>query len=207
MRTVVFLLWLLVGICAWPKNPPRHLDSAPTVDVVTPNHVYTVTTKSLRQLDFRNFRFHVFDENGEPELTAKLRNGKYDSKERDPKWRMGDGYDWLGLDWVRFMGENSEFAIVSFSWVTAGGSASDFGVVQVFSLREGHPVVIQQILFNTRGCGTSAGLSTRLLVLTVSGVHGWEHCCPNTLDVVKFRWTGNSFQRKNYNSAPLPTTC
>lgn len=207
MRTVGFLLWLLAGVWVWARNPLRPSDSAPTVDVVTLNHVYTVAIKSLRQLDFRNFQFHVFDEDGKPELTVKLRNGKYDSKEHDPKWMMGDGYDWLRLDWVSLMGENSEFAIVSFSWVTAGGSTSDFGVVQVFNLREGHPVVIQQMLFNTRGCGTSADLNTRLLVLTVNGVHGWEHCCPKTLEVIKFRWAGSSFRRKSYYSVPLPKTC
>ena len=109
---------------------------------------------------------------------AKLRNGKYDSKEHDRKWRMGDGYDWLGLDWVRFMGENSEFAIVSFAWVTAGGSTSDYGVVQVFTLLEGHPVVVQQILYNIRGCPTSADLSTRLLLFTIRGVHGMGTLLP-----------------------------
>jgi hypothetical protein len=197
------LLWLLAGVWACAKNPPQDSDSAATVEVVNPNHVYRVTAKSLRQLDFRNFQFHVFDEDGESTLVAKLRNGKYDSKEHDRKWKMGDGYDWLGLDWVRFVGENSEFAIVSFAWVTAGGSTSDYGVVQVFTLREGHPAVVQQILYNIRGCPTSANLSTRLLLLTIRGVHGWEHCCPKTIDVVKFRWAGSSFKRKTHYSVPL----
>lgn len=120
---------------------------------------------------------------------------------------MRDGYDWLRLDGVRFLGESSEFAIVPFSWVTAGGSTSDFGVVQVFTLREGHPVVVQQILFNTRGCGASSQLSIRPLLLTIKGVHGWEHCCPKTLDVIKFRWTGGSFHLKSHHSVPLPETC
>ncbi|HEY1938141.1 MAG TPA: hypothetical protein VGJ33_09420 [Candidatus Angelobacter sp.] len=165
-------LWLLVGACAWGKNPPQKSDSAATLEVVNPNHVYTRTTNSLSQLDFRNFRFHVFDEDGKSFLTRKLRNGKYDSKEHIRDWRTGDGYDWLGLDWVRFVGENSEFAIVSFSWVTTGGSASDFGVVQVFTQRDGHPIVVQQILFNTRKCGTSADLSTHPLLLTIEAFTG-----------------------------------
>jgi len=201
------LVWLLVSLCAWARNPLQHSAPRPTVEVVNPNHVYTVTTKSLRHLDFRNFQFHVFEDGGESTLTAKLRNGKYDSKECDRKWKMGDGYDWLRLDWARFVGKSSEFAIISLSWVTAGGSTSDFGVVQVFTLRDGHPVVVQQILFNTRGCGASSQLSIRPLLLTIKGVHGWEHCCPKTLDVLNFRWTGRSFHLKSHHSVPLPATC
>jgi hypothetical protein len=120
---------------------------------------------------------------------------------------MGDGYDWLRLDWVRFVGKSSEFAIISFSWVTAGGSTSDFGVVQVFTLRDGRPVVVQQILFNTRGCGASSQLSIRPLLLTIKGVHGWEHCCPKALDVINLCWTGRSFHLKSHHSVPLPATC
>lgn len=116
-------------------------------------------------------------------------------------------YDWLGLDWVRFVGEESKFAIASLSWVTAGGSSSSAGVVQVFTLREGHQVVIQQILFNTRGCGTSSELATHPLLLNIKGVHGWEHCCPKTLDVIKFRWAGGSIQVLSHRSVPLPETC
>ena len=201
------LLWVLAGVFACAMNPPQPSDSNPTVEIVRPNHVYTATNESLRQVDFRNFQFHIFDKNGASTLSARLRNGKYDSKKSDRKWKMGDGYDWLRLDWVRFAGKNSEFAIVSLSWVTAGGSTSDFGVVQVLTLLESQPVVVQQILFNTRGCGTSADLDTRLLLLTVTGVHGWEHCCPKTLDVIKFRWTGTSFKRESYHSIPVPKTC
>jgi hypothetical protein len=172
------------------------------VEVTSPDHVYVTATKSLRHLDFRNFQFHIFDEDGTSELTAKLRNGIYESK-----WTVQNGANWLRLDWVRFVGEDSEFAIVSLSWVTTGASASDFGVVQVFTLREGHPVVLQLILFNTRGCGASSAFSTRFLLLTIKGVHGWEHCCPKTLDVMKFRWADGSFQRKSYHSVPLRETC
>jgi hypothetical protein len=172
------------------------------VDVVTPGHVYVATTTSLKDLDFRNFQFHIFDRHGASELTAKLRKGIYESK-----WTVQNGANWLRLDWVQFLGEEPEFAIVSLSWVTTGGSASDFGVVQVLTLREKHPVVVQQIFFNTRGCGASSDLNKRLLLLTIKGVHGWEHCCPKTLDVIEFGWADGSFQRRSYRSTPLPETC
>jgi hypothetical protein len=69
--------------------------------------------------------------------------------------------------------------------VTTGASASDFQVVQVFSIRDNHPVLVQQILFNTRGCKTAgAKYSAQARTLTVKAVHGWEHCCPKTLDVL-----------------------
>jgi len=196
------LLWLLVSVFTSAQTPLQHSDPEPTVEAVIPDHVYATTAKSLRYLDFRNLQFHVFDQQGKSLITAKLLNGKYQSK-----WTVQKGSNWLRLDWVRFLGEESEFAIVSLSWVTTGASSSDFGVVQVFVLREGHPVVVQQILFNTRGCGTSSELSGRPPLLSIKGVHGWEHCCPKMLDVIKFRWAGGSFQRLSHHSVPLPETC
>jgi hypothetical protein len=201
-KSTFFLLWLFVSVLASAQNPPGRTESEPTVEVVTPDHVYATSTESLRHLDFHNLQFRIFDEHGKSMLAARLRNGKYESK-----WTPGNGSNWLRLDWVRFVDEESQFAIASLSWVTTGGSASDFGVVQVFTLREGHPVVVQQILFNTRGCGASSALTTHPLLLTIKGVHGWEHCCPNTLDVIKFNWAGGSFQRRSHHSVSLPETC
>jgi hypothetical protein len=170
------------------------------VEVVTSNHVHTTTTESLRRMDFRNLQFRIFDEDGKSMIAAKLRNGEYERTDEN-------GSDCLGLDWVRFVGEHSEFAIVSLDWVTIGGSSSPIGVIQVFTLREGHPVVVQQIRSNKRGCGTSSALGTHPILLTVTGAHGWEHCCPKTLDVIEFLWVGGSFKRKSYHSIPLPETC
>ena len=181
---------------------PQRVESEPTLEVVTPQQMYAATTESLSSLDFRNFQFHVFDKSGKAILTAKLRNGKYQSK-----WTSRDGSNWLRLDSVRFIGRHSEFAVISLSWVSTGASASDFGLVQVFALHEKHPVVVQQILFNVRGCGTSARISDHTGVLTIKGVHGWEHCCSKTLDVVTFCWTGSSFKRQSYESVPLPKVC
>ena len=196
------LLWLLVSVYASAQNAPRRSELKPTVEVVAPDHVYPTTTESLRSLDFHNLQFRIFDEHGKSMLVAKLRNGKSESK-----WTLENGSNWLRLDWVRFVDEESPLAFASLSWVTTGASASDFGVVQVFTLREGHPVVVQQILFNTRGCGASAALSFHPLLLTIKGVHGWEHCCPNTLDVIKFAWAGGSFQRTSHHPVPMPETC
>jgi hypothetical protein len=193
-------LWLLVSISASTQNPPRHSELEPTVEVVTPDHVYATTTDSLTRLDFRNFQFHIFDADGKTINTAKLRDGKYERKSTY-------GFDSLDLDWVRFIGEQSHYAIVSLDCLSVGGSSSPFGVIQVFTLREKHPVVVQQISFNKRGCGTSSTLSTRPLLLTVKGVHGWEHCCPKTIDVVEFLWIGGSFKQKSYHFVPLPETC
>jgi hypothetical protein len=201
-ESIFVLLWLLVGVFASAQNPPRRSELEPTVEVVTPDHVYATTTESLRRLDFHNLQFRIFDEHGKSMLAARLRNGKYESK-----WTPENGSNWLRLDWVRVVDEESQFVIASLSWVTTGGSASDFGIVEVFTLREGHPVVVQQILFNTRGCGASSALTTHPLLLTIKGVHGWEHCCPKTLDVIKFNWTGGSFQRRSHRSVSLPETC
>jgi hypothetical protein len=184
VKTVVFF-FIVVSISAYVQGHANHEETKPTVEIVTPQHVNSsITTDSLQHLDFRNLQFNIFDEHGRAIVSTKLRNGKYKSKS-----------DWLRMDWVHFLGETSDSAVVSLSWVATGVSASDSGIVQVFTLRDGHPVVVQQISFNTRGCGTSSIFSSDHVLLTIRGEHGWEHCCPKTLDVVTFgseRWVISS---------------
>ena len=202
MKRIV-LFCLLVSVFASAEDPTRSEAAQATIEVVTLQQVDpTATVDSLRHLDFRNLHFHIFDEHGKSVLFVNQRNGKSESK-----WTAQNGSDWLRLDWVRFFGEESEFAVTSLSWVTTGGSASDYGLVQVFTLRDRHPIVIQQLLFNMRGCGTSSRLSIHPLLLTIKGVHGWEHCCPKSLDVMTFNWVNGSFHRKAYRSMPLPESC
>ncbi len=209
-RAITVALFFVLSLAAVQAHKPvlegsaelLQAESEPTLEVVNPQHVYVPMTQSLSSLDFRNFQFYIFDKSGKSMVRAKLHNGKYQSK-----WTLQQGSNWLRLDSVRFMGGHHEFAVVLLSWVTTGASASDFGLVQIFALDENRPVVVQQILFNVRGCGTSARISPRTGVLTIKGVHGWEHCCPKTLDVVTLRWSGSSFKRQSYESLPLPEVC
>jgi hypothetical protein len=185
------------------NGPSGKKELQPTIEVVALQHTYkTVAGRSLNLIDFRNFRVHIFDaKTRRPIFSAKLRDGKYESK-----WTLEKGSDSLRLDWARLIGEKSRFAVILLSWETTGASTSDFGVVQVFTMRNPHPVVVQKILFKERGCGASAKLSNPPVSLTISGVHGWEHCCPKSLDVVTFSWDG-LFRLQHHRRVPLPPKC
>lgn len=201
-RSWALTLLLLFLSFAGNANPATF---RPTVDVIRPEYPYQQTVESLHAIDFRNFEFRIFNDDRKPMLTARLRHGSYKSG-----WNTQEGMsDDVGLNWIRFVGSSdSEYAVISLWWVEAAGSSSSYGIVQVFALQDKHPVVIQQIEFNTRNCQTAeASFAAANGVLTVKGVHGWEHCCPRTLDVVTFRWTGSRFQQRSAKSVPMSPEC
>jgi hypothetical protein len=97
-----------------------------------------------------------------------------------------------------------EIAVAQFDLVETAGSSSDYGVVQVFRLKEDHLTVVQQILFNTRGnAKVGAAIDARSSTLTIRGVHGWEHCCPTELDVLRFRIDDGLFKLAGHGRVAL----
>jgi hypothetical protein len=154
----------------------------------------------MRQLDLKNSDVIIFNGKGEPELKARLRAGKYEGP-------LAVGSDWLRLNWLKILeGESEEptSAIAEFDRVVTAGSASDYGIVQVFHLDDDHLKVVQQFLFNTRGtskAGSSYDAKTN--VLAIRGVHRWEHCCPTQLDIVEFHFEGRVFKQTAYHRGSL----
>jgi hypothetical protein len=191
----VFLVVFAAGALPLAAQKTR-----PTLEVSSPNHSYPTSLASIRQLDLNNSEVVIFDDKGEPELKAHLRGGKYEIH-----YRVGS--DWLRHNWLKVLNGDSgetETAVAEFDWVATGASASDYGVVQLFQLDDGHLKVVQQILFNTRGSKkVGAFFNPKSNVLVVRGVHGWEHCCPTRLDVVTFRFDGSAFKQVAYHMAPL----
>jgi hypothetical protein len=76
----IFITLLAVTLPTYGQRQAGN-ESGPTVEIVTPQHLdSSTTTDSVQHLDFRNRRFDIFDKRGKAILSAKLRNGKYESK-------------------------------------------------------------------------------------------------------------------------------
>jgi hypothetical protein len=151
----------------------------PTFDVTYPNYSYARRAASIKDIDFRNVNLIIFDEAGKPELAAKLRKGKFEQNHRS------GGHEWVRIASVKYFGSptnGDQRALVSIDGVSAGGSSSSYGVLQVFGIVDEHPFVTQQIEYNRRGEGTGSLFDSQKGILRIEGVHGWEHCCPTTLE-------------------------
>jgi hypothetical protein len=173
----------------------------PTFDVSYPKYSYSTRTASVKNIDFRNMNLVIFDHAGKAQLTAKLRNGRFEQHHRD------GGREEVELELVKYFGSSTtggERAFVSIDWLSVGGSSSPSGFLQVFGIKDEHPFVFQQIEYNERGEGVGSSFDARKGTLTIRGVHGWEHCCPTTLDVGTFRWNGSRFLLVRTNSIPMP---
>jgi hypothetical protein len=196
MRRAAFLLFLVV----YPGISLALTDTA-TFEVRYPQYSYDQQLNSLHEIDFRNFTLIIFGGRGKTNLVAKLRNGIF---QRDYPHGCSD---WLKLASVKYFDDadaEAQKALVTADWTSACASANDTGVVQVFGIANGRPTVLQQILYNERGGGTALSFNVKTETLTIKGLHGWEHCCPTTLDVGTFKWNGSKFALMKTASIPIP---
>jgi hypothetical protein len=196
MSRAIILLLLTAFSCIFAG----HKD-VPTFSICYPHYEYSQQVNGLLGIDFQNFPLIIFDDIGHEYLVTKLRNGLF-----NPNYR-----DWVKLASVEhfdFANHEPRKALVIAHWVAAGASASDIGVLQVLEVAKGDPVVLQQIQYNERGAVDRAGSSfdTKTGALTVRGVHGREHCCPDTMDVGTFQWNGSRFVLLKSVSMPMAPT-
>src|ERR1039457_5924524 len=198
MSRAAFLLFLLVcfGISS-------AISDSATFEVRYPQYSYNQRVNSLHEIDFRNFALIIFGGRGKTNLVAKLRNGIF---QRD---YPNACHDWLKLASVKYFDDanaEGQKALVMADWVSACGSSSDIGVVQVFEIANGRPDVLQQIEYNERGNGATSSFDVKTGTLTIKSVHGWEHCCPTTLDVGTFKWNGSRLALVKTASIPIPSS-
>ena len=101
-----------------------------------------------------------------------------------------------------------EHALLVTDWLGCGASCNDTGMVQVFELQSGHPVLIQQIGFDSDAVGADATFDNDSSTLTVTGRSndGSAHCCPQNLDVVTYQWGGQEFVQTSYKRVPVPSS-
>ena len=175
-------------------DPPNA--SVPAVRVSKPNRVLELTTSSVCGVDFRNTS--IFDEG---RGSVPLSNGRY-------KGEAG-GLEEVNLNEIVCLERASAFeehAMIIAEWTSCGGSCNSSGIVQVFELQGGHPVVTQQIDFDSHAKGTGAKFDKDSLTLTITGRSDDEspHCCPKSLDLVTYRWEGQQFEQRSYKRVPAP---
>ena len=153
---------------------------------------------SIRKVDFRNLRFPVLDAGGRPAGSVSFKNGRYKSNS-DP-----DDHYSEELDSVYYLPGTSSSpskggsALVLYSWLDGGGSSSQGGTAQLFTVSDGHLQSLQKIGWDTH---FQAGQPTdsfdpRTNTLVIRSAHyipGDAHCCVSAMDVITFRWDGNLF--------------
>jgi hypothetical protein len=148
---------------------------------------YPELTPSLDLNFFANSPFRIAQAE-KVELGISLKRGAGKRKEDE------GGYIEVGLRNVYSLG--SQYAAVDFLVTRTGGSSSNDDYLQVFKLERGHPVLLQQIRFNsdTAGCGTIYEPQTGLLTVMQTHIDP-DTCirCSGKLDVIRLRWLGDKF--------------
>ena len=191
---IIVLIAMALGAASALPNP--------TFSICEPRYKYPERFRSFEEIDFRNREIVVFGEGGHRLLAAKLQDGVFNA-------RHSHSSDWVKLiSATNFddAGGRPRRALLRLDYVSTGASASDFGIVQIFELLDDHLVVSQQIMFNERGGGAESSFSAKNGILTIKGIHGWEHCCPTTLDVGTFQWNESRFKLMKTASIPIPST-
>lgn len=149
--------------------------------------VFPESTPSLDLNFFANSPFRIVQAD-KVELGIPLKRGAAERKEDE------GGYLEVGLRNVYSLG--SQYAAVDFLVTRTGGSSSNDDYLQVFKLERGHPVLLQQVRFNsdTAGCGTSYEPQTGLLTIKQTHIDP-DTCirCSGKLDVIRLRWLGDKF--------------
>lgn len=177
-----------------PSEPLSQPD-VPAVTVSKPNRVLELAAiNGVCGVDYLNAPV------SDGEDTVSLRAGKYAEREQ-----FGESSVTVKLLSCLDRGV-AEHALLATDWVACGASCNSHEIVQVFELRGAHPVVVQQVYFDSDARGTGATFDDRLLTLTVTGRSKEEspHCCPKSLDVVTYRWERKQFVQSSYKRAPVP---
>ena len=197
------LLWATAigGSLAAAQDP---VEAAPNYQISYPNYQYGVAAASIGDVDFKNLT--VFWHRGDkPARSARLLNGTFEQK-----YEHGRGKE-VTVDLVQSVvlpGETERRAVIDILWRSCGGSCSDYGLVQVFELRSGHPTVIEQITYERHAPNTGAELDKGSRILTVTGRSSEPsaNCCPKSLDVMTFEWDGKEFAFKSSKRVALADT-
>lgn len=170
--------------------------SVPAVTVTRPNRVLELTASNgVCRVDYLNAPV------SDGEDTVPLRAGKYEGHEQH------EGESSVEVKLLSCLDRGvAEHALLATDWVSCGANCNSHEIVQVFELRGGHPVLVQQINFNSDATGTGVTFDDNSLTLTITGRSSEEspHCCPTSLDVVTYRWERHQFVHSGYKRVPVP---
>ncbi len=196
MKSFLFNLALVVVIAGWCSGQTL------TFKESFPNYQHDGTVAGLARAELQNSPFVIFDTDGKPELTGTLQNGNFERVHGE--YHAGERVHMEGVYEISSSEPEAPVALLALTYLSWAGSSSEEGIVQVMQLQNSHPVVLQQIAYNRRGSSDAGyAFNSRTGILTIKGVHGWEHCCPTTLDIGTYKWNGSRFLLVDASSAPL----
>lgn len=202
MSSFFFTLCLLaVGALSQPQS-----QTSSAVAIVEPNYGYTQPINSLRQLDFKNFDFVIFDLNGQPTRNISLENGEYHERGDQSGSDLTLGpVQYFGLGPLSVKNEPS-YVLVTLREVDLGGGPADAAIVQVWKLEKRHLYIVQQFTFDQQapGAGVSFNAKPARLIIRARTNDDSPVCCPRSLDVVSFRWDGRQFKQQSAQTFTLP---
>jgi hypothetical protein len=196
---------LFVSVAAAQSNPQPQTASA--VAIVEPNYGYTQPTNSLRQIDFGNFDFVIFDVNAQLTRRVSLENGQYhESQDQSGSDLTLGPVQYFGVSRLSIKREPN-YALLTLRERDWGGSPADAAIVQVFKMEKHHLYIVQQFTFDQQapGAGVSFDSKTGRLIIRARTSDNTPACCPRSLDVVSFRWNGRQFTQESAQTLRLPT--
>ncbi len=183
---------LLVGGVAAAQQSPT--SSSPAVKVSFPNTLHKVQAEDICAVDFHNIRLIRG-----AKWAVQLNKGEYDHQD-------DSGFESVSLDDVHCLeGQGSlRYAVVESKWTYGGGSSNSDCVVQVFALRSGYPVVVQQFDFDCHALSTGSKFDRKSKKLTIRARTDDDspHCCATSLDVVSYVWQDDNFERESFHRVP-----
>jgi len=178
---------------------PNSDGPGPTFTIKRVHNCYPGSVSSIRRINFRNFKFLNFREDGEPSDGYTLKNGHF---QHDARF---DHYS-IDFDSIHYLpGAGASFggsALVILSWFAVGGSSSQGGNAKVFSIFDKRLCVVQEIDWDTHfqaGQPTDSfdPITNTLVIRSAHYIPGDAHCCVSAMDVVTLRWDGTQY-------APVP---
>ncbi len=187
MRPLAFTLLITGAFAQTSQVPYDKLNGGPTFESRQVSIAYPGSYPSIRYVNFRNFTFHSSDD-------ISLKNGRY--KLDEPA-----SYFAARLESRHYLGKSprmGESVLVLLSWFGVGGSSSQGGIAQVFTLTNGDLQMVQDMGWDTHfdaGQPTEsfdAGAKT-LIIRTAHYIPGDAHCCVSAMDVVTLKWNGSHF--------------
>ena len=195
-------LWLLSLLIASGFAQTSNVPYAPNSDAPGPtftvqevHNCYPGSVSSIRAIDFRNFQFLEFGEDGKPSDHDAMKNGH---SQRDAEFDHSE----TDLDSIHYLPKSDssigDSALVILSWSAVAGSSSQGGSAKLFNLSGNRLCVVQEIdwdtHFGTRPPYWSFDASTNALVIrSAHYIPGDAHCCVSAMDVVTLRWGGTRF--------------
>jgi hypothetical protein len=180
MRPFAFTL-ILMTVASFAQTSETFTDRQVSI-------AYPGSYASIQRVNFRNFTFHTFNDD------IPLKNGRY--KLDEPLNHFA-----AQLESRHYLGKSipkRESVLVLLSWFAVGGSSSQGGIAQVFTLTDGHLLLVQDMDWDTQfdaGQPTvSFDANTKTLVIrTAHYIPGDAHCCVSATDVISLRWNGANF--------------